>query len=126
QLLRSAVAVTVVVSTAAAAASPQALANARDMPPPASVLARRTDLRVHDVDLPTALTRLAERSGVPAAFSPSLAWAVGGHVSCDCVDLSVREALDQLLSSTEFGYSEQKGQVVVFLRPSPLPLSDRH
>jgi len=65
-----------------------------------------------------ALVRLAERSQVQIAFSPSL-FPRGLRVTCDCTTLNLARTLDQLLADTELGYVELGSQVVI------LPLSDK-
>jgi len=55
---------------------------------------------------------LAERSEVSIAFSPSRL-ASAGKVDCYCADLTVGEALQRILSGTEFEYLELGNQIVI-------------
>lgn len=103
-----------------AAASPPAIATAQELASArrhdrqTSVLDRAANIDVRHVTLAAALTQLVESSGVPVAYSPSLALGVG-DVSCSCRNVSVRVALERLLAGTDFAFSEQRGQVVIFL-----------
>ncbi len=96
---------------------------------PGSVLERRAELDISDVPLARALALLAERSRVPVAFSPSLVAAFGHRVSCNCREATVRAALDRLFRATMLAYTEERGQIVVFLQDwgppgllAPLPV----
>jgi TonB-dependent starch-binding outer membrane protein SusC len=85
-----------------------------------ALLGQPARLRIDDVPLATGLLRLHHSSGVPLAFSPSLI-PVSPRVSCRCEQLSVREALDRMLSGTSLTYVELAGQIVIeqSLRPTP-------
>ena len=80
-----------------------------------SLLATPARLTVSGLLLREALSRLAERSRVQIAFSPSLLPA-DRHVDCECATISVARALDQLLEGTDLGYVELGSQVVVTRR----------
>ena len=56
--------------------------------------------------------RLAERSQVQIAFSPSLLPAQL-RVDCDCATLSLAGTLDRLLADTDLGYIELGSQVIL-------------
>ena len=82
-----------------------------------SALDRPARLTVFHRPLPDALTELTKQSGVNVAFSPSLVAEDNRRVSCECGALTVREALDSLLVTTVYRYTEVKGQILVFRRP---------
>src|SRR5437667_4231886 len=88
-------------------------------PPDVPALRRPAALAVQDVPVATALLRLSESSGVIIVFSPSLVGEVAGRVTCTCASITVAEALDRILRSTDFVYSELRGQIVVTLRALP-------
>ena len=85
----------------------------RRSPEATSLLDRPARLIVRDVTLTDALTRLSEASAVPVAFSPSLVSREWRLVSCDCRELSVRQALNHLLEGTAYGYHELRGEILV-------------
>ena len=87
-------------------------------PDPGSLLAAPARLAVSRLPLADALTRLAERSRLSIAFSPTLL-PEGHRVDCDCTALSTARALDQLLAGTDLGYVELGSQVVVVPRRAP-------
>ncbi len=87
-------------------------------PEPGSLLAAPARLAVSRLPLADALTRLAERSRLQIAFSPTLL-PEGHRVDCDCAALSTARALDQLLAGTDLGYVELGSQVVVVPRRAP-------
>ena len=87
-------------------------------PEPGSLLAAPARLAVSRLPLAEALTRLAERSRLSIAFSPTLL-PEGHRVDCDCTALSTARALDQLLAGTDLGYVELGSQVVVVPRQAP-------
>jgi len=76
------------------------------------LLERRARLDVEDVPLADALTALQRTSGVPLAFSPDLLPAAADR-TCRCTDVTVRVALEQLLSGTGLRYVEGRRQVLV-------------
>lgn len=81
-------------------------------PEPGSLLATPARLTVSGLPLADALSRLAERSHVQIAFSPTL--LPGDHrVECDCASVNTARALDQLLAGTGLGYAELGTQIVV-------------
>lgn len=96
------------------AQSPVAQAPADESRPAVPALERPAKLEVELLPLGTALTRLSKTSGVGIAFSPSIMEQEQGTVSCSCMAMSVRHALQELLNATAFSYSEFNGQVVVF------------
>lgn len=77
-----------------------------------SLLNRRANLVVHAVPLEIALRDLSLRSKTPVAFSPDI---VNGPalVSCSCLDVTVRDALESLLDGTGLVYAEVAGNVIV-------------
>ncbi len=77
-----------------------------------SLLNRQANLDVHAVPLEIALRDLSHLSGIPLAFSPDI---VKGPalVSCSCLDVTVRDALDSLLHGTGLVYVEKAGNVAV-------------
>ncbi len=77
-----------------------------------NLMDRPANVEVSNVTLETGLTLLSQRSSVPIAFSPDLTRAVH-PVSCSCADLTVREALDSLLATTDFEYEEMRARIVV-------------
>ncbi len=87
-------------------------------PEPGTLLATVSGLSIHRAPLAEALVRLAERSRVQIAFSPSL-FPSSLRVSCDCTKLNLARTLDRLLADTQLGYVEMGSQVVI------LPLSDK-
>jgi len=86
---------------------------------PSSILELPAHLTLHEVALPVALTLLNEKSGVRVAFSPSLL-PTSPPVSCECTDVTVREALDQILAKTGFRYSTLGDQILI--EPKDLPV----
>ena len=98
-------------------------------PEPGTLLATISKLSVANTSLAEALVRLAERSNVQIAFSPSLL-PTGLRVDCDCATLNLAKALDRLLADTDLGYVELGSQVVIAprsdrLRTAPGSLSGR-
>ena len=87
-------------------------------PEPGSLLAAPARLEVSRLLLADALVRLAERSRLQIAFSPTLL-PEGHRVDCDCTALSTARALDRLLAGTDLGYVELGSQVVVVPRREP-------
>ncbi len=91
-------------------------------PAPGSLLATPARLTASGLPLSEALARLAERSRVLIAFSPTLL-PRDHHVDCDCTALNTARALDRILAGTGLGYVELGPQVVVvpLAPPDPLP-----
>jgi len=86
-------------------------------PADGSLLSRPAGLSVKGVTVPEALGLLSTSANVSVAFSPS--FLPGGlKVDCDCREATMAEALDQILSSTEFGYLELGDQIVIAKRAS--------
>ncbi len=77
-----------------------------------SLLERPARLMVDDAPLAHGLAELQRRSGVPLAYSPSL-MPSERRVTCACNMLSVGEALDRMLSGTQFRYEDLGGQVLI-------------
>ncbi|MDE2761607.1 MAG: TonB-dependent receptor plug domain-containing protein [Gemmatimonadota bacterium] len=89
-----------------------------------SLLATPARLTVSGLPLADALSRLAERSRVQIAFSPTLLPA-RHRVECACTALSTARALDRLLAGTGLGYVELGSQVVVVPLAKPgIPVAD--
>lgn len=84
-------------------------------PEPGSLLATTARLSIEQVPLADALVRLAERSRVQIAFSPSLL-PPDRIVDCDCATANVARTLDELLARTDLGYVELGSQVIVVPR----------
>ncbi|MFH1766375.1 MAG: TonB-dependent receptor plug domain-containing protein, partial [Gemmatimonadota bacterium] len=84
-------------------------------PTDGSLLSRPVGLEVTGVTLPEALVLLANAADVSVAFSPN-SLPEGLRVECHCQDASIAEALDQILSGTEFGYVELGDQIVIAKR----------
>src|SRR5438034_734633 len=82
-------------------------------------LQRPAALVVDDVPVAAALQRLSESSGVIIVFSPSLVGEVARRITCHCTSITVAEALDRVLRSTNFVYTELRGQIVVTLSALP-------
>lgn len=83
------------------------------------ILAKRSGLVVEESSLSDALTSLAESSGVVLAFSPSIVREVSHTVSCACRHMTVGETLSKLLRNTGLGFTEVRGQVMVYSVTSP-------
>jgi len=84
-------------------------------PADGSLLSRPAGLSVKGVTVPEALALLSTTASVSVAFSPN--YLPGGvRVDCECRDVSIAEALDRILSATEFGYLELGDQVVIAKR----------
>lgn len=69
-------------------------------------------INLTDVSLPEALTELRDRTRIRILFSPSLL-PDDLRVSCDCDEVSIREALDRILDRTGFHFSYVRGHVLV-------------
>ncbi len=82
---------------------------------PGTLLATTARLSIERVPLAEALVRLADRSRVQIAFSPSLLPA-DRFVDCDCATRNVARSLDQLLAGTDLGYVELGSQVIIVPR----------
>jgi TonB-dependent SusC/RagA subfamily outer membrane receptor len=83
--------------------------------PDGSLLSRPAGLAVNGVTVPEALALLSISANVSVAFSPN--YLPGGlRVDCDCREVSIAAALDQILSNTEFGYLELRDQIVIAKR----------
>ncbi len=81
-------------------------------PEPGTLLATISRLSIERTPLSDALVRLAERSQIQIAFSPSLL-PPGQRVDCDCADLNMAKALDRLLADTGLGYVELGSQIII-------------
>jgi TonB-linked SusC/RagA family outer membrane protein len=93
----------------------------------ASPLSQLARLRVDHVSIRDALVKLQSQSGVSLVFSPSV---VDGErrVSCDCLTVSVGEALRRMLAGTSIAYSQYGESVLIEprrSRPTPEPPQDR-
>lgn len=76
------------------------------------VFATRAGLHVEEAPLSWALGELRASTGIKLAFSPSL---LPGEplVTCECTNVSVRDALERMRSQIPFGYAAVADQVVV-------------
>lgn len=83
-------------------------------------LDRPARLEVTGVPLNYALTELSERSGVPIAFSPSRLETFG-VVDCLCIDLTVAQALERLVTSRGQRYIELDEHIVIIAQPTSPP-----
>lgn len=92
-----------------------------------NVLDRAARLQVEGVMLDQALQALDAHSGVGLIYSPTRLPA--GAVSCDCRQLTVRQALDRLLRDTGMNYSPMGEFILIepqqrtLNREMPVPLS---
>ena len=77
-----------------------------------SILDVPSRLLLDSKPLVEGLAELHRASGVSLVFSPSML-PVTRSVSCSCEGLSVRSALEEMLSGTMLRYVERDGQVVV-------------
>ena len=111
--------IAILAPTALAAQDPRVLAALRGEtgvnPDPGTLLATISRLSIDRAPLGEALVRLAERSNIQIAFSPSLLPA-DLRVDCDCAVLNLARTLDLLLADTDLGYVELGSQVVVVPR----------
>ena len=80
-----------------------------------AVLAASAHLYVVNVSLTYAINRLRDQSGTQIAFSPSL-FPDHVRVTCRCLDATVGEALDQLLSDRRFTYTVVRRQIAIHVR----------
>ena len=84
-------------------------------PEPGTLLASVARLSIDRMPLAQALVRLAQRSRVQIAFSPSLLPS-NRIVDCACATRNVAGTLDQLLAGTELGYVELGSQIIIVPR----------
>ncbi|MGE0554457.1 MAG: SusC/RagA family TonB-linked outer membrane protein [Gemmatimonadales bacterium] len=96
---------------AATQASPKAGMVAQASPEVGTLLDRPAHLSIGPVSLARALSELRHRSGVQIAFSDNLLPAM--HRSCRCDDVTVREALADLLEGTGLDYLVVETQVLI-------------
>lgn len=82
-------------------------------------LKRPARLSVSGVRLEEALIALHRESELPLLFSPELIPDV--LVRCDCSDVTVEAALDNLLANTDLEYLVSSTQVIVAPRSTPAP-----
>ncbi len=111
-LLRPVMAMLLTMTGTAAARGQSDGISAGVQPAAGTSLDRPARLEVHDVSLGTALKALTERSGVLLAYSPSLL-PLDKKVSCRCAAVTMRVALQTLLSPTGFAAKEAVGQVMI-------------
>lgn len=84
-------------------------------PPEGSLLGRPAGLSVKEATVAEALTLLSTAANVSVAFSPN-SLPEGLKVDCGCQEASLAEALDRILTGTEFGYVELGDQIVIVKR----------
>jgi hypothetical protein len=84
---------------------------------PQSLLDRPARLSVAGVSVEEGLRALQRASGVALAFSPDLL-PTGRLVSCACLEITVRAALDRLLEGTDLEYRAGRRQVLIGRRSS--------
>jgi TonB-dependent starch-binding outer membrane protein SusC len=77
-----------------------------------SLLYSRANLEVKGVPLAEGLSKLRRTAGVLVAFSPSLIPAEL-RVSCDCREVTVKEAVETLLRNTRLEYTVLGDQLVI-------------
>ena len=101
-------------------ASEQSLASALGASQDRAILMKPANLHVTMVRLQEALDRLQEQSGVPVAYSPSL---LPDHlVTCECLDVTVEEAVRRLLLGTGYQALPVEDQIVIRRRTlQPMP-----
>lgn len=78
------------------------------------VLSRRAGVQLAARGVPDALAALREATGVHLVYSPSIL-PNASSVTCSCLDVSIREALDRILSGTGFAWQEV-GRYVLIVR----------
>jgi TonB-dependent SusC/RagA subfamily outer membrane receptor len=83
-----------------------------------SLLGRPAALTVKGVTLAEALTLLSTTANASVAFSPN-SLPGGRKVECECEGANLAEALDRILTGTEFGYVELGDQIVIVKRARP-------
>lgn len=79
---------------------------------PESLLDRPARIDLENVTLPYALLELQRGSGVPLIYSPSLLESEG-PISCECVTLTVRQALERMLTGTRFRFEDVGSQILI-------------
>ena len=84
-------------------------------------LSRPAQLNVDKAPLAAALDELYRTSGVPIAYSPTLLSGVG-KVTCSCLEISVRSALQRILAGTRFEFVVVENSLVIRPRPAALDL----
>ena len=92
---------------------------------PESLLDRPARVALTNVSLPQGLMALQQQSGVPLAYSPSLL-ETEGRISCECTTLTVRQALERMLTGTRYRYEDIGGQILIERRPALLRGGDEH
>ncbi|NLG63792.1 MAG: SusC/RagA family TonB-linked outer membrane protein [Candidatus Cloacimonetes bacterium] len=79
---------------------------------PESLLDRPARIEVANVALSQALLELQRHSGVPLIYSPSLLESEG-PITCECGNLTVRQALERMLTGTRFRYEDVGAQILI-------------
>jgi len=98
------------------AASPSIIVGQRDSIVSDSLLGLTVDLSLQGVSLEVALDLLAEGSGLTIEISTDVAGDTGA-VSCACMGVTVRQALDSLLAGTSLFYEVRGDHVTVKTKP---------
>ncbi len=81
------------------------------------MLSHPAQLHISQLPLVEALDALQESSGVPVGYSPTLL-PRSVRVTCDCMDLNVEQALEQMLRSTGLEVNVVSGTLIIGL-PHP-------
>jgi hypothetical protein len=84
----------------------------------ASVLDRIVGLDISNVSLEEALRQLQRNTGIGLVYSPDRV-PVDRMVSCPCVDSTVEEALEILLTGTDLTFTATSSQVRIIPRQAP-------
>lgn len=93
-----------------------------ESPPSATAvraLSKRSGFAVSRLRLSEALTLLGARSGLQLAFSPSF-FPAEAEISCDCAELTVSEALEEMLKGTDLRYLVVVDHVLITAADPPI------
>lgn len=77
-------------------------------------------IRIHNATPSEALDALKDRTGLRILFSPSLL-PDNVRVSCDCSELTIRDALERILRDTGFGFVQVREHILVQPDPPAIP-----
>ena len=90
--------------------------------PETASLDRPARIQLVDEGIPDALAALRDRGGVRLVYSPSILPSAA-RVTCSCLETSVREALDRILTGTGFDWHEVGRYVLIERRNHAEPAS---